>query len=237
MRRSRGSIVGLTLVLGGAAAWLWRPDVPRRAARGLGRIAGVLGDARRSQRAFSMPSAGSYDIGARIFLAGLYRAVAADLGPFSGTEEILDIGAGPGHLAVELASRHSGVRVAGVDPDPEMSALAAGRAAEAGVGDRVRLVPGTAEALPFPDQSFDVVTSTLSLHHWDDADQGLKEVRRVLRPEGRAVIYDVPAWIARLEHEHTGFEQAVARAPFERRELRGFSWPGPLRILRRATLA
>jgi ubiquinone/menaquinone biosynthesis C-methylase UbiE len=56
------------------------------------------------------------------------------------------------------------------------------------VGDldpRVRLQEAAVEQLPFPDERFDLVVSSLSFDHWGDQGQGLREVARVLTPEGR----------------------------------------------------
>jgi len=58
-------------------------------------------------------------------------------------------------------------------------------------GSNIRIQHGTAEELPFPDGSFDLVLSTMSFHHWHDRAQGCREVRRVLTPGGRWVLADV----------------------------------------------
>ena len=49
---------------------------------------------------------------------------------------------------------------------------------------------GNVAHLPYPDQSFDVVVSTISMHHWDELEQPLRELYRGLRPGGRVWIYD-----------------------------------------------
>jgi len=51
-------------------------------------------------------------------------------------------------------------------------------------------VVGDVASLPFDDGSFDLVVSTFSMHHWADPAAGLSEIGRVLRPEGRALIWD-----------------------------------------------
>lgn len=56
-------------------------------------------------------------------------------------------------------------------------------------------------ALGLPDASFDVVVSTLSMHHWADATAGLREIGRVLRPDGRALVWDLRPGIASF-HPH-----------------------------------
>jgi ubiquinone/menaquinone biosynthesis C-methylase UbiE len=50
---------------------------------------------------------------------------------------------------------------------------------------------GDVTSLSFPDASFDVVLSTLSMHHWADPEAGLAEIARVLRPNGRALVWDL----------------------------------------------
>lgn len=78
----------------------------------------------------------------------------------------------------------------GLDGDPTILAIARRKAARAGVP--VRFDDGMASALPYPDGSFDAVTSTLMLHHLtlDQRVRTLAEVRRVLRPDGRLVVAD-----------------------------------------------
>jgi SAM-dependent methyltransferase len=83
--------------------------------------------------------------------------------------------------------------MSGVDLDPAMIARAragSGRRGDAGQ-PRPRFLVDDAAALAFPDGSFDLVVSTLSLHHWADPAAGLAEVGRVLRPGGRALIWDL----------------------------------------------
>jgi len=90
--------------------------------------------------------------------------------------------------------------VTGIDISPDMIELADRRAEAWKLSDRVRFQMADVSALPFPDNQFDLVVSTLSLHHWRDPVSGLAEVRRVLRPGGKASIYDVAGWILGLTH-------------------------------------
>ncbi len=125
-------------------------------------------------------------------LRGLYRRVADDLVVRVGSHPsptIVDLGSGPGELAIELARRLPAARVIGVDPAPAMRDAAARAAMLAGVATAA-FVHGEAGAIPLPDASADLLVSTLSMHHWPDPAAALREIARVLRPGGEALIYD-----------------------------------------------
>jgi len=106
-------------------------------------------------------------------------------------DAVLDVGCGTGTLPLE-AARHVGRagRVAGVDPGAEQIARARAKAARRHVS--IEFQTGVIEQLPFPDQTFDVVLSTLMMHHLPASlkRQGLAEIARVLKPGGRLVIAD-----------------------------------------------
>src|SRR5258706_15620722 len=106
-------------------------------------------------------------------------------------EQVLDVGCGTGTLAMEVARRVGRAgRVAGVDPGTEQIARARAKAARRNVPIEFQI--GVIEQLPFPDQTFDVVFSTLMMHHLPAPlkRQGLAEIARVLKPGGRLVIAD-----------------------------------------------
>lgn len=109
------------------------------------------------------------------------------LGPRPG-ERVLDIGSGPGYLAAALAERvgRTGA-VCAVDPSPAMNALAAQKAHDL---PQVTIEVGDALALPFPDGGFDAAVSTQVFEYVADMPAALAELRRVLRPGGRALILD-----------------------------------------------
>jgi len=105
-------------------------------------------------------------------------------------EEVLDIGCGTGTLALMLAEREPEAQVTGLDADPEI--LSRARAKAAATGARVDFVEGLSSSLPFEDNSFDVVLSSLFFHHLPPAGKRATaaEVRRVLRPGGRLHVAD-----------------------------------------------
>ncbi|MEU4193729.1 class I SAM-dependent methyltransferase [Kribbella sp. NPDC026611] len=94
--------------------------------------------------------------------------------------DVLDLGSGTGRLTPGLAEEFQG-QVYGVEPAEGMRVLAAAH-------PRVTYLAGSAEAIPLPEASVDAVLMFLSFHHFRDQAQGLREVRRVLRPGGVAFL-------------------------------------------------
>jgi len=119
------------------------------------------------------------------------RQRTANLASIQPGEQVLDVGCGTGTLAMEVARRVGRAgRVAGVDPGIQQIARARSKAARSHVPIEFQI--GVIEQLRFADQSFDVVLSTLMMHHLPDSlkRQGLAEIARVLKPGGRLVIAD-----------------------------------------------
>ncbi|TDO60998.1 methyltransferase family protein [Kribbella sp. VKM Ac-2571] len=96
--------------------------------------------------------------------------------------DVLDLGSGTGRLTPGLAARFQG-QVYGVEPSDRMRA-----AAEEAPHPGVTYLKGAAEDIPLPEASVDAVLMFLSFHHFPDPLQGLREVRRVLRPGGVALL-------------------------------------------------
>jgi demethylmenaquinone methyltransferase/2-methoxy-6-polyprenyl-1,4-benzoquinol methylase/phosphoethanolamine N-methyltransferase len=124
------------------------------------------------------------------------RATKGRLVELAGLREgdrVLDVGCGTGTLALGLKSRMGTGEVHGIDASPEMIAVAREKAAKAGSASDVQVA--LIEALPFPDATFDLVTSSLMLHHLPDdlKRTGLDEIRRVLKPGGRVMAMDFAA--------------------------------------------
>lgn len=132
----------------------------------------------------------------------LYAWVAADVGdadlPAGST--VLDVGTGPGRLPLLIAQSHPELRVEGIDLSPEMIDRALSNAAAARIpAAALHYAVADVSHLPQSDGAVDLAVSSLSLHHWADVSAGLAEIRRVLRPGGQALIYDVPRVLRRAE--------------------------------------
>ena len=118
------------------------------------------------------------------------RRFLALVAPAEG-ERCLDLATGTGDLAIMMAQVQPGMHVVGLDLSREMLAVAERKIASVGLAGRVYVVEGNALALPFPDASFDLVTCGFGLRNFPDLPQALREMRRVLRPGGRALSLEV----------------------------------------------
>jgi ubiquinone/menaquinone biosynthesis C-methylase UbiE len=119
------------------------------------------------------------------------RTRTADLAQLQRGEMVLDVGCGTGTQALKAYERVGETgRVSGVDPGQRQIARARSKAARRKFP--IDFQVGVIEQLAFPDQSFDVVLSTLMMHHLPDdlKRQGLSEIARVLKPEGRLLVVD-----------------------------------------------
>ena len=98
-------------------------------------------------------------------------------------DRVLDVATGTAAVAIELVRIH-GCSVVGLDQSPEMLAEGRSRVEAAQLTERIELVQGRAEELPFEDASFDALTFTYLLRYVDDPGASLKELARVVRPGG-----------------------------------------------------
>ena len=170
----------LVIVAGAAAAALVVLRHGRHGARGHQVPGGIL-----------IGNAVVYDTLSRLLLGPFLARIAADVAAVTPDgARVLEVGCGPGHLSARLATH--GFEVTGLDLDPAMIARARANTDRAANRGRRRpaFLVGDVAALAFPDRSFDLVVSTLSMHHWADPTAGLAEIGRVLRPSGRALIWD-----------------------------------------------
>lgn len=114
-------------------------------------------------------------------------------------DRVLDLATGTGLLALLMSRRAR--EVTGCDVTPEMLEKARARVSEGGQGN-IRFVEAEAATLPFPDDSFDLVTCRAAFHHFPDPRAALAELFRVLAPGGRVVIADVVGYYGPGQERH-----------------------------------
>lgn len=151
-------------------------------------------------------------------------------------EKLLDVGCGTGYL-FELLLPQRKAEYHGLDLSPEMLKVAAAK-----FDGGVTLVEGSADRLPYADDSFDVVTCVQSFHHYPDPDKAMCEVFRVLKPGGLYILSDtgvggIGGWIdnhilfplMKSGDHHTENRRGIARrmekngfTVMESRQLKGF---------------
>ncbi|HML95809.1 MAG TPA: ubiquinone/menaquinone biosynthesis methyltransferase [Thermodesulfobacteriota bacterium] len=108
----------------------------------------------------------------------------------SGSRTVLDIATGTGEVAIETVDVLPEARVFGIDPSSEMLLLARKKIISRGLSKRITLARSRAEELPFKDGSFDAVTIAFGIRNTIDPALSLSEMRRVLRPGGKAAVLE-----------------------------------------------
>jgi SAM-dependent methyltransferase len=141
-------------------------------------------------------TAGQYGSRAQSYVASAVHSAGADLDQIEAelqgmsAARAIDLGCGGGHVSYR-AARHV-AEVVACDVTPAMLDAVATAARERGLTN-IAVQQAAAEALPFADASFDVALSRFSAHHWQNMEAGLREARRVLKPNGRAIFVDATA--------------------------------------------
>jgi len=144
-------------------------------------------DLLKRSEAIPTPGAIFYNATVAIVLRKPEAKIANDIVTKMRTGTILDLGSGPGYLAIEIAKRSPSLQVYGIDLSRRMVKIA--RRHAKGV-DNVRFVFGNAAKLPFKDNSIDLVISTGASHHWKAPHLVFDECYRVIKTGQEAWIYD-----------------------------------------------
>jgi ubiquinone/menaquinone biosynthesis C-methylase UbiE len=132
---------------------------------------------------------------------------AAGLGP---GDRLLDAGTGPGRLPRAIAGALPDLPIDAVDLSPDMIRYA-NRAAKNAA--RITFTVGDVADLPYPDETFALIVSSISQHHWTDVEGALRDLRRVLRPGGRLWIYDARFALRRATAAARAVFPSVSREP------------------------
>ena len=105
-------------------------------------------------------------------------------------EQLLDVAIGTADLAIEIVQQGKAQHVTGIDLSTEMMKIGEQKVAKRNMQGKIEFVEGSALALPYPDQHFDGVTCAYGVRNFSDLDQGLREMRRVLKPGGQLLILE-----------------------------------------------
>jgi demethylmenaquinone methyltransferase/2-methoxy-6-polyprenyl-1,4-benzoquinol methylase len=138
--------------------------------------------------------AARYDLVNRVISLGVDQSWrkktvrALSLGPAS---RVLDLATGTADLALMIASRVEGTTVVGLDPSGAMLAVGREKIEKKGLAERISLVQGDAEALPFPDRSFDGVSIAFGIRNVPDRARALREMARVTKAGGRVAVLEL----------------------------------------------
>ena len=145
-----------------------------------------LPERNRAARDLFAPLGPSYDRWSRLLSLGQdprWRRFLVSRLDVGADETVLDVATGTAAVAIELV-RRTGCTVVGLDQSSEMIGAGRARVEAAGLTDRIQLVKGSAEQLPFPDASFDGLTFTYLLRYVEDPAATLAELARVVMPGG-----------------------------------------------------
>jgi demethylmenaquinone methyltransferase / 2-methoxy-6-polyprenyl-1,4-benzoquinol methylase len=109
-------------------------------------------------------------------------------------DTILDIATGTGDLAINLAKTNAS-KIVGFDISPGMLEVGKQKIAKKKLNNKIEMVLGDSEKMPFTDNSFDAITVAFGVRNFENLEKGLTEILRVLKPNGTFVILEtsVPA--------------------------------------------
>ncbi|MBU0992447.1 MAG: class I SAM-dependent methyltransferase [Proteobacteria bacterium] len=136
-----------------------------------------------------MPDSREFDEIARTIFAPAYPVIAAQIVQETGIREgfCLDIGCGGGYLGLAIADMGP-FDLGFLDPSDGMRDLAARNAIQKGLKERFQVLSGTAEAIPLPENCVDLAVSRGSVFFWSDPVMAFREIYRVLKPAGKAMV-------------------------------------------------
>lgn len=129
-----------------------------------------------------------YDKFAKEVLMDEYKRIASRTTEQLTKGKVLEIGPGPGYISIEL-SKLGDFQITGLDISETMIEIAKRNVKETGAEVEFKL--GNASNMPFEDNTFDFVVSSGSLHHWKEPIEVFNETYRILKTNGKALIYDL----------------------------------------------
>jgi SAM-dependent methyltransferase len=151
-----------------------------------------------------------------------YRGFLKGLETLDVGSRYLEIGPGPGVLAINIAQENPDVQITGLELSPDMASVGRVCVERAGLADRIQFTVGDAEdgALFESLGQFDLAYSTFSLHHWKDPKRVIRNLMSALADGGKLYIYDLRrAWWLYWVPIHSGFWDSI-RAAYVAQEVR-----------------
>ena len=135
---------------------------------------------------------GNYDGLNRVISLGIdvkWRKKVVEIVSKNNPKQILDIATGTGDLALMMSNLNPD-RIVGLDISEGMLEVGKQKIARAKLSDKIEMVVGDSEEMPFEDNTFDAITVSFGVRNFANLDKGLKEIARVLKPTGVLVILE-----------------------------------------------
>ncbi len=135
-----------------------------------------------------------YDFLNRLLSVGYdryWRKAAVDEFEFIGNKTFLDVATGTADIALEIAERHPRpAQIIGMDFSLSMLKLGNKKISARNLRQGIKLIPGSAENIPLKDHTFDGAITAFGVRNFADAKQGLREMYRILKPNGKLVVLE-----------------------------------------------
>ena len=135
---------------------------------------------------------GKYDLLNRILSMGIdvsWRKKVVKSAKKQNPKTILDIATGTGDLAIAMA-KATDAKITGFDLSAGMLEVGKRKIAEENLQDRIEMIQGDAEKMPFADDAFDVITVAFGVRNFENLKKGLDDIYRVLKPGGKLIILE-----------------------------------------------
>ena len=140
-----------------------------------------------------------YDFMNRFLSAGIdigWRKKAIDLFKKDAPQHLLDVATGTGDMAIMAAKRLHPQKITGIDISEKMLEIGRKKVAKEALTTQVELLAGDSETINFGDDTFDAVMVAFGVRNFENLEQGLKEILRVLKPGALLVVleFSKPKW-------------------------------------------
>jgi demethylmenaquinone methyltransferase/2-methoxy-6-polyprenyl-1,4-benzoquinol methylase len=133
----------------------------------------------------------NYDLLNTVFSMGRDKRWRQQLAKeMEGADYVLDIATGTGEVLIEILKNNDQWTAIGLDPSAQMLVLGQKKINSMGLNRKIKFIQGIGESLPFRDDSFDAVTIAFGIRNTVDPLKSLKEMRRVLKPNGKLGILE-----------------------------------------------